>query len=359
MDKVYCRYCGKQIDEDATFCTHCGKEQNASKKQSLNIDSLRSNGGTVIQKTLALIRIPINYVKAIKIPRMSAKKVSLWRKSMKKLGIAVLAVAAVALIIAAGYWGYSYYYDEYLPEKRLNEACADVLSKMQSDDKATRLECYRKILLNSGAFWDEYDDVPSNQITDRMRRYRQEAFSAIESEAYNGNPQMQYLLGQMFSGRKNEWGETEYAVEPDNVKAVYWWNEAAKQKFIPAYFKMGYAYGNGIGVQLDLRKAIEFYKLGAEGGDASAQTNYGILFRDGLRIKVGTHIETRVTHNYRSDRIREYWDEARDQYMYVYLEDVDDYETLIPKDIEQAKKWWQKAAAQGNQKAKDLLQQVY
>ena len=28
MDKkqVYCRYCGKLIDEDALFCTYCGKE---------------------------------------------------------------------------------------------------------------------------------------------------------------------------------------------------------------------------------------------------------------------------------------------------------------------------------------------
>ena len=29
MDKkqVYCRYCGKHIDEDAPFCTYCGKPQ--------------------------------------------------------------------------------------------------------------------------------------------------------------------------------------------------------------------------------------------------------------------------------------------------------------------------------------------
>lgn len=29
MDKkqVYCRYCGKLIDEDAPFCTYCGKKQ--------------------------------------------------------------------------------------------------------------------------------------------------------------------------------------------------------------------------------------------------------------------------------------------------------------------------------------------
>jgi len=45
------------------------------------------------------------------------------------------------------------------------------------------------------------------------------------------------------------------------------------------------------------------------------------------------------------------------------ISDTDiDYEydkIIIPQDIEQAKYWWQKAAAQGNQYAKDLLQQVY
>ena len=233
MDKVFCRYCGSQIDEDATFCTHCGKEQNISNKQSLNIDNLRSNGGTIIQKALALMRIPIDYVRSIKIPRMSEEKVSLLHKKLKKLGIAILVLAVVVLIAAAGYRGYTYYYEEYLPEKRLNEACADVLNKFQSADKTTRLEYCRKILLNYGAFWDEYDNVPGDRITDRMRRYRQDAFNAIESEASSGNPQMQYLLGHIFSGRKSEWGELEYDVEPDNAKSVYWWNEAAKQKLTP------------------------------------------------------------------------------------------------------------------------------
>ena len=45
------------------------------------------------------------------------------------------------------------------------------------------------------------------------------------------------------------------------------------------------------------------------------------------------------------------------------ISDTDiDYEydkIIIPQDIEQAKYWWQKAASQGNQYAKDLLQQVY
>ena len=40
-------------------------------------------------------------------------------------------------------------------------------------------------------------------------------------------------------------------------------------------------------------------------------------------------------------------------------EDVPEYETLISQDIEQAKYWWKKAAAQGNENAKNALQPIY
>lgn len=36
MEKVYCRYCGKLIDEDAKFCSYCGASFDATK----TVDSL-------------------------------------------------------------------------------------------------------------------------------------------------------------------------------------------------------------------------------------------------------------------------------------------------------------------------------
>ena len=46
------------------------------------------------------------------------------------------------------------------------------------------------------------------------------------------------------------------------------------------------------------------------------------------------------------------WD---DQESYHYVE-VEDYDTLVPKDIEQAKLWWKRSASQGNEIAKERLQ---
>ena len=362
MSKVYCRYCGKQIDEDATFCTHCGKEQNISKKPLWNVDGLRSSSKTIVQKALALVRIPIDYVKTIKIPRMSAAQANLWRKRMKRIGKVVLALAVVAVVITA-------YYDKYLPEKRLEEACADVLSKMRSSNKTVSIEYCRKVLLNQWAFdgnaetWG-YGDVSDSKITIRMSQYRNEAFRTIESEAYNGNPDCQYLLGRIYIGRiAHPYTSRVYSIEPDTVKAVYWWNEAAKQKYILAYNKMGYSYEKGIGVRQDIKKAIEYYKSGAEAGEASAQANYGDLFMEGVKIKVGSHKEIRSTQDYYrgsdDDVISKHYDYSTMNYITRYYETVDDYETLIPKDIEQAKYWWKKSAAQGNEVAKERLQKIY
>ena len=57
--------------------------------------------------------------------------------------------------------------------------------------------------------------------------------------------------------------------------------------------------------------------------------------------------------------IREYWDSERSTSVYVYREKVTDYETLVPKDISQAKYWWRKASVQGYTDATISLQQVY
>ena len=88
------------------------------------------------------------------------------------------------------------------------------------------------------------DNVSDDKITDRMYPYLNEAFRTVESEAYNGNPDFQYLLGRIYINGIIRLGSTYsrmYSIKPDTVKAIYWWNEAAKQKYILAYNKMQYS----------------------------------------------------------------------------------------------------------------------
>jgi len=371
VKQVYCRYCGKQIVEDALFCPRCGKRLFVS-KASWNAERLRNIGKAIDHKILDIIRIQYNFIKKILVPQISDEQSSLWCKRIKRIGKVLLAVVIVVAILAGTAWGYSYYNDDYLPKKQLDEACQDVINKLHSNDKTVSLECCRKILLNSWAFSESsfqfenlglsgnsdsnknetwgYENVSDYEIMKRMRQYRAEAFRIIESEAYNGNSQIQYLLGRIYIGLLKYKGfdvyETEYAVAPDTVKAAYWWNEAAKQGYVPAYNSMGIAYKLGLGVDVDMRKAIDYLKKGAESGDSKAQCNYGDLYRDGVKIHTGSHV------------VRE------PQYVYGHYYGTEnvtilDSVVILPKDIELAKSWWAKSAAQGNAIAKERLQKIY
>lgn len=269
---------------------------------------------------------------------------------IKRIWKILVGLAALIIIIAAGAWGYDYYKNTYIPEKLLSEAVADIESKFNSKNDSIKLE-YAFNILHTDYAW-EYDNVNDEEIRDRLSSKIKEAFKLVEDKAYAGNARCQFALGQFY------YHENDY-IENDNSKAVYWWNEAAQQGYTRAYNNVGIAYKDGIGVNVDLRLAVEWLKKGAEAGEDFAQRNYGDLYMEGVKVKVGSHKEQRTTSHYISDRIREYWDNTRSQFMYVYLEDVDDYETLIAKDIEQAKYWWKKSAAQGNETAKERLQQIY
>ena len=80
-----------------------------------------------------------------------------------------------------------------------------------------------------------------------------------------------------------------------------------------------------------------------------------------MKILVGSHKETRTTDGYYggNQKVKQYYDSNKMDWITVYNVDVDDFETLIPQDIEKAKYWWNKSAAQGNEYAKELLQKVY
>lgn len=127
-------------------------------------------------------------------------------------------------------------------------------------------------------------------------------------------------------------------MEEDFAKAAYWWNEAANQGYVRAYNNLGMLYKLGIGVNVDLRLAVEYLRKGAEAGEHWAQRNYGDLFMEGVLIKIGSHKERYTSPTYEGSDYIKYYNNG-DRYVYLYEKDVDDYETLVPKDIETAKSW--------------------
>lgn len=254
---------------------------------------------------------------------------------IKRIWKILVGLAALIIIIAAGAWGYDYYNNTYIPEKLLSEAVADIKSKFNSKNDSIKLE-YAFNILHTDYAWG-YDNVNDEEIRDRLSSNVKAAFKLVEDKAYAGNLRCQFVLGQF------------YYQENDYIKAVYWWNEAAQQGYTRAYNNVGIAYKNGIGVNVDLRLAIEWLKKGAEAGENFAQRNYGDLYMEGVQIQVGSHKKLRPGYD----------PSIYNKYDLYAWEDVPDYETLIVKDIEQAKYWWKKSAAQGNETAKERLQQIY
>lgn len=58
----------------------------------------------------------------------------------------------LVLVVCGCYWGYGYYTNNYLPEKKLNEAITDVKSKFNSDNDSLKAE-YVFYLLDKNHKW--------------------------------------------------------------------------------------------------------------------------------------------------------------------------------------------------------------
>ena len=132
--------------------------------------------------------------------------------------------------------------------------------------------------------------------------------------AFAGDAKCQLYLGCIYfdqSKFKNYEGCPYYEKSRDNwEKAAYWLQEAAKNGNTEAFTMIGICYKEGRGVAVNDVKAYKWLKKGAETGNSYAQLACGdILQKNGH--------------------------------------------------IDQAKYWWMRAAAQGNEMAKERLQKIY
>jgi len=66
-----------------------------------------------------------------------------------------------------------------------------------------------------------------------------------------------------------------YGLPQDYTKALELYHRSAELGHAAAYISIGYAYDNGDGMEVDKKKAIHYYELGAIAGDADASHNLG------------------------------------------------------------------------------------
>lgn len=183
----------------------------------------------------------------------------------------------------------------------------------------------------------------------------------IKFGAEEGDSIAQFALGCYYSGYKfnqnGEWDDyrTIDGKSVDEAKAAYWYLQSANQGFATAMGNLGNAYINGSGVSKDEKKGLDWIQKAANLGDAFYQRVLGDYYMDGLVVEVGSH---KVVTGY-------YWDWDDDEYgnfgkhRHSNTKTVTDYKTILAPDIKQAQYWWKKAADNGDETAKERLQQIF
>lgn len=337
--KLYCRYCGKLIDEDATVCTYCGKKQNKCTPLSS------------IWNTLSCFLQNIYY----KIPQIKLKSdrtiLNSVKKMKKRILILILILIAVWSIVLPISWLYgSHLVSKWTKEDERREAIAlkditkaDSIARVLFKESAQNAHLYNKLCKEKCNF---------NHI--------ENGIDILQNAAEKGDADAQFSLGIIYGGRQRIFPDNEYrdikgALLDDDIywstldgkyagmyydplrrygnnpkRAAYWYSLAAKQGHKQALFNLGIAYRNGNGVERNLVKATESIKISAEQGESFAQLIYGDMFRDGeVCIAVTDSIKGKV------------------------------FILNAKPNIRLAKEWWTKALKNGNEKARERLEQVY
>ncbi len=101
--------------------------------------------------------------------------------------------------------------------------------------------------------------------------------------ATQGNANAQYNLGLMYDEGKG--------VTQDYQEAIKWYrlaaeqgHESAQSNLLAAQFFLGSMYYTGDGVTQDYKEALKWYRLAVEQGEAVAQYNLGLMYDEGKTV---------------------------------------------------------------------------
>jgi TPR repeat protein len=170
-----------------------------------------------------------------------------------------------------------------LRERGVQQACPMCRAKLPDSaakmfaDGATIFFPIRRRFLQSGLTWDP--------LSRRQQRQMDEVVRLWEGAAEQGLADAQFNLGVMYHQGQG--------VDVDYKKAIEWFENAAEQGHADAQRNLGFIYDQGQGVDVDYKKAIEWYEKAAEQGHAYAQYNLGIMYERGLCVDQSDSIAMR------------------------------------------------------------------
>jgi len=346
----YCRYCGKQIDDDSTFCTFCGKSQTAMPNE---MDYLNS----VVRIKTKMLSFLHNTTHKLKIPHISIQTTMLRRIIVwsKKLIVAFFAVCVVYLFVASATWGYYIW-----QEKKWNSQDNTLLD---SYIKANKVDTDAVI-----SFENLEEQHIKRDLFDIQHKcsisHKDQIASVLNDLAEKGNTNAQLLLGRYYKyGSYYPFIISQNVSFVDKDKSSYWFYLAAKQGNAEAQGELGHNYKYGNGVKQDFEKAFYWMQKGATNGDAVAQWRLGNIYAYGLGYYT----------KYFSDSDCHSWWYTGTKFVSAgdSKESISNNESIkemhqagpnvvvVQKDIKKALYYWKLASEQGLEEAKESLHKVY
>ena len=99
------------------------------------------------------------------------------------------------------------------------------------------------------------------------------AYETFFKLAKSGDVDSQTLLGEMYLDG--------IGTEMDVKKAFYWISKAANNGDAEAEYLLGFMYENGIKVAVNMPRAVTLYEKAAKKGDILAQYNLAMIYKEG------------------------------------------------------------------------------
>lgn len=100
----------------------------------------------------------------------------------------------------------------------------------------------------------------------------------ILKAAKNGNVEAQYELANMYYNGEN--------VEIDYKKAIEWYKLSAEKGLLDSQLKLGYMYYSGTNINKNLEEAMKWYSLAANNGDLDSQMMLGDMYYNGKKVGI-------------------------------------------------------------------------
>lgn len=150
-------------------------------------------------------------------------------------------------------------------------------------------------------------------------------------------------ISQLHLGNLYENGEV---IDQDFAVAAEWYRRAAEQGLASAQYRLGYMLANGYGVQKDENKAVEMYRKSAEQG-----------YEDAVKV-LAMYQDVKAAEDEIVKLINEFTEkaEAGDVDYQILLAETYENGNGVAKDHAKAMMWYRKAAEQGDEVARLLVE---